>query len=53
MIDNAEIRVILPEGATNIQVKTPFATQRLADDVCVIASVGFNPNLSTDPHHLP
>jgi hypothetical protein len=36
VIDSAEVRVILPEGASNIQVKTPFATERLADGVCCL-----------------
>ena len=33
VIDSAEIRVVLPEGASNIAVSTPFPTQRLADGV--------------------
>ena len=39
VIDAAEVRVILPEGASNIQVKTPFATERAADGVCMCVCV--------------
>jgi oligosaccharyltransferase complex subunit alpha (ribophorin I) len=35
VIDEAEVRVILPEGATNVKVNTPFSTQRLENQVRV------------------
>jgi len=35
VIDNVEVRVILPEGATNIKVNAPFPVERKADQVRV------------------
>ena len=31
VVDEAQIRIILPEGATDIELDTPYAITRLAD----------------------
>ena len=33
IVDNAKIRVILPEGSSNIQLETPYAVTRLPDSL--------------------
>ena len=33
IVDDALVRVILPEGASNIEIETPYAVTRLADSL--------------------
>lgn len=33
VVDDALVRVILPEGATNIEIETPYAVTRLPDSL--------------------
>lgn len=33
VVDNALVRIILPEGASNIEIETPYAVSRLPDSL--------------------